>query len=61
MAVVYVSHQLLEVLEIADRISVLRDGQLVDTVRASDVDEAQLARMMVGARPSAAAPQPRRP
>jgi ribose transport system ATP-binding protein len=48
VAVVYVSHQLPEVLEIADRISVLRDGQLVGTVRASDVDEARLARMMVG-------------
>jgi ribose transport system ATP-binding protein len=48
VAVVYVSHQLPEVLEIADRISVLRDGQLVGTVRPSDVDEARLARMMVG-------------
>jgi ribose transport system ATP-binding protein len=48
VAVVYVSHRLPEVLEIADRISVLRDGQLVGTVRASDVDEARLARMMVG-------------
>jgi ABC-type sugar transport system ATPase subunit len=48
VAVVYVSHQLPEVLEIADRISVLRDGQLVGAVRASDVDEARLARMMVG-------------
>jgi ABC-type sugar transport system ATPase subunit len=46
--VVYVSHQLPEVLEIADRISVLRDGQLVGTVRAAEVDEARLARMMVG-------------
>jgi ribose transport system ATP-binding protein len=48
VAVVYVSHQLPEVLEIADRISVLRDGQLVGAVRASDVDAARLARMMVG-------------
>jgi ribose transport system ATP-binding protein len=48
VAVVYVSHRLPEVLEIADRISVLRDGQLVGTVRATDVDEARLARMMVG-------------
>jgi ribose transport system ATP-binding protein len=48
VAVVYVSHRLPEVLEIADRISVLRDGQLAGTVRASEVDEARLARMMVG-------------
>jgi ABC-type sugar transport system ATPase subunit len=48
VAVVYVSHRLPEVLDIADRISVLRDGLLVGTVQASDVDEARLARMMVG-------------
>ncbi|HEV2871234.1 MAG TPA: ATP-binding cassette domain-containing protein, partial [Actinomycetota bacterium] len=48
VAVVYVSHRLPEVLDIAARISVLRDGQLVATVRAAEVDEARLARMMVG-------------
>ena len=48
VAIVYVSHRLSEVLEIADRISVLRDGRLVGTVRADEVDEARLARMMVG-------------
>jgi ABC-type sugar transport system ATPase subunit len=48
VAVVYVSHRLVEVLEIADRITVLRDGRVIGTVAASDVDEARLARMMVG-------------
>jgi ABC-type sugar transport system ATPase subunit len=48
VAVVYVSHRLPEVLDIADRISVLRDGRLVGTVRAAEVDENRLARMMVG-------------
>jgi ABC-type sugar transport system ATPase subunit len=48
VAVVYVSHLPPEVLDIADRISVLRDGQLVGTVRAAEVDEARLAKMMVG-------------
>jgi rhamnose transport system ATP-binding protein len=48
VAVVYVSHRLPEVLEIADRITVLRDGRLIETVAAKAVDEAALARMMVG-------------
>ena len=48
VAVVYVSHRLPEVVEIADRITVLRDGRRVATVEAEGVREQQLARMMVG-------------
>ena len=48
VAVVYVSHRLPEVVEIADRITVLRDGTHVETVPAEGVNEGQLARMMVG-------------
>ena len=48
VAVVYVSHRLREVLEIADRVTVLRDGEKIGTVPTADVDEARLARMMVG-------------
>jgi ABC-type sugar transport system ATPase subunit len=58
VAVVYVSHRLPEVLDIADRISVLRDGLLVGTVQATDVDEARLARMMVGHAVGGAPPAP---
>jgi ABC-type sugar transport system ATPase subunit len=48
VGVVYVSHMLSEVLEIADRVTVLRDGRTVGVVRAADVTEARLAEMMVG-------------
>ena len=48
VAVVYVSHRLPEVVAIADRITVLRDGEHVETVPAEGVSEQQLARMMVG-------------
>jgi ABC-type sugar transport system ATPase subunit len=41
---------LADVLEICDRITVLRDGRVVETVRAGDVGEDDLARMMVGRR-----------
>jgi ABC-type sugar transport system ATPase subunit len=48
VAIVYVSHVLEEVLRIADRVTVLRDGRVVDTVPAASVQEGDLARMMVG-------------
>lgn len=48
VAVIYVSHRLSEVMKIADRVTVLRDGALVATKGISDVSEGDLARMMVG-------------
>jgi ABC-type sugar transport system ATPase subunit len=46
--VIYVSHRLDEVLQISDRITVLKDGQLVGTVVSAEVDQPELIRMMVG-------------
>jgi ribose transport system ATP-binding protein len=46
--ILYISHRLEEVFEIADRITVLRDGELVDTVDRASVDQNDLIRMMVG-------------
>jgi len=46
--VIYISHKLDEVLLVADRVSVLRDGNFIGTVRASDVKETDLIKMMVG-------------
>jgi ABC-type sugar transport system ATPase subunit len=48
VAVIYVSHRLPEILEIADRITVLRDGTRVGEIAAPAATELQLARMMVG-------------
>jgi simple sugar transport system ATP-binding protein len=48
MSVIFISHKLHEVLEIADRISVLRRGRLVDTVPREGATEQGLARLMVG-------------
>ncbi len=47
-SIVFISHKLDEVLRASDRITVLRDGHVIDTVRAQDADEESLARMMVG-------------
>ncbi|HEY3542239.1 MAG TPA: ABC transporter ATP-binding protein [Gaiellaceae bacterium] len=48
MSVIFISHKLNEVLEIADRITVLRRGKKVDTIPREGATEAGLARMMVG-------------
>jgi simple sugar transport system ATP-binding protein len=47
-SVIFISHKLNEVLEIADRISVLRRGKLVETISREGATEAALARSMVG-------------
>jgi len=46
--ILYVSHRLDEVLEIADRITVLKDGELVGTVHSQEIDQSHLIKMMVG-------------
>jgi general nucleoside transport system ATP-binding protein len=48
MSVIFISHKLNEVLDIADRITVLRRGKKVDTIDREGATEAGLARMMVG-------------
>jgi ABC-type uncharacterized transport system ATPase subunit len=48
MSIIFISHKLGEVLEIADRITVLRRGKAVDTVSREGATEEALARMMVG-------------
>ncbi len=48
MSVIFISHKLNEVLEIADRITVLRRGKKIDTVPREGATEDGLARMMVG-------------
>jgi simple sugar transport system ATP-binding protein len=47
-SIIFISHKLNEVLEIADRITVLRRGKRIDTVRREGATEEDLARMMVG-------------
>ena len=48
VTIIFISHKLDEVLEIADQISVMRSGQLIDSVRNMNVSKIELAEMMIG-------------
>ncbi len=48
VSVIFISHKLREVLEIADRVTVLRRGRKIDTVSTEGATEASLAKLMVG-------------
>jgi general nucleoside transport system ATP-binding protein len=47
-AVIFISHKLDEVMEICDRMSVMRDGKMIGTVAREETNQRQLANMMVG-------------
>ena len=47
-SVIYISHRLDEMFEIADRITVLRDGMYINTFKAKEVTKAQLIDNMIG-------------
>lgn len=48
VAIVFISHRLEEVFEISDRITVLRDGEFVNTVTPGETTREEIIRMMVG-------------
>ena len=48
IAIVYISHKLDEIFRIADRITVLRDGQLVGCYKADEINKEKLIALMVG-------------
>ena len=57
VGIIYISHRLEEVFAVADRVTVLRDGETVGTCARGDVDRAALIRMMVGRELSAVFPK----
>jgi simple sugar transport system ATP-binding protein len=48
LSIIFISHKLNEVLEIADRVTVLRRGKVVETLPTAGATEASLASLMVG-------------
>jgi len=47
-AIVFISHRLEELFELADRVTIMRDGSYVDTLQLKDVTRDDLIRLMVG-------------
>ncbi|MCO6050506.1 sugar ABC transporter ATP-binding protein [Mesorhizobium sp. RP14(2022)] len=48
LAIIYISHRMSEVYELADRCSVLRDGSYIGTLAKADISSRTLVKMMVG-------------
>lgn len=48
VCVIYISHRMDEIFQIADRVTVLRDGRFVTTKPAAELDRAKLVSLMVG-------------
>jgi ABC-type sugar transport system ATPase subunit len=48
IAILYISHRLDEIFRIADRVTVMRDGKVVETLPRAQIDEPKLIRLMVG-------------
>lgn len=48
VAIIYISHRLEELFEIADNVTILRDGEYIDTVAIKDTTKDDLVRLMVG-------------
>lgn len=48
IAIIFVSHKLDEILQVADRVTVLRDGKKVGTFPASELDDDKLTHLMTG-------------
>lgn len=56
VGIVYISHRLEEIFQIADRVTVLRDGDSMGTHDIAKIDERQLIRLMVGREVSSSYP-----
>jgi ribose transport system ATP-binding protein len=48
LAIIYISHRMAEIYELADRVSVLRDGSYVGTLVGDEISAERLVQMMVG-------------
>ncbi|MBK5237915.1 MAG: sugar ABC transporter ATP-binding protein [Actinomycetales bacterium] len=48
VAIIFIGHRLEEILDISDRVTVLRDGNFIQTLQTAETSEDELVRLMVG-------------
>ena len=48
VAVIYISHRMSEIFQIADEVSIMRDGRMIGTYPIAEIDEDRLIKLMVG-------------
>ena len=48
IGMIYISHRMDEIRKISDRVTVMRDGEYIGTVKTSDVTDEKIVKMMVG-------------
>jgi ribose transport system ATP-binding protein len=48
VSIIYISHRMEEIFELGDRITVLRDGQYIDTVKVKETNIDKLVKLMIG-------------
>lgn len=55
IAIIFITHRLDEVMEVADQVTIFRDGELVDSMPSSETDTTRIAEMMIGRKREASA------
>ena len=48
ISIIYISHRMSEIFEIADRLTVFRDGKFIKTMKTSETNPSELVKLMVG-------------
>jgi general nucleoside transport system ATP-binding protein len=48
LSIIFITHKLREVMEVSNRVTILRNGKVIGTVKRIDTSETELARMMIG-------------
>ena len=48
VTIIYISHRIEELLELSDRVTIMRDGEIIKTLQTENTDRSELIRLMVG-------------